>query len=98
MNENKADTQAAAIEEAIAEFKRLGELLKELEDCLADTFEELMEYIEFPEREKYALRRKICFTQAPQTDAKLWRENRAIFRPYKRAHNSRNQSTKEAFV
>lgn len=86
MNENKADSQAAAIEEAIAEFKRIGELLKECADNLADTFEELMECIEIPEREKYTPCRKIGFTQAPQIPVKLWRKNRALFRPYKRGY------------
>ena len=80
MNENKADFQAAAIEEAIAELKRLGELLKKF----ADNFKELMEYIEFPEREKYTLRRNIGFPQAAQTPAKLWQKNRALLRLYKR--------------
>ncbi len=84
MNENNADYQAAAFEEEIAEIKRLGELLKEFAGYVEDTFEEIMEYIEIPEREKYTLRRKIGFPQAPQTPVKLWRKNRALFRPYKR--------------
>ena len=84
MNENKADFQAAAIEEAIAELKRLGELLKKFADDFADNFKELMEYIEFPEREKYTLRRNTGFRQAAQTPAKLWQKNRALLRLYKR--------------
>ena len=76
--------QAAALEEAAAAFQRLAEMLKEFADNIAGDFEELMECIEIPEREKYTPCRKIGFPQAPQIPAKLWRKNRALFRPYKR--------------
>ena len=76
--------QAAALEEAAAAFQQLAEMLKEFVDNIAGDFEELMEFIEIHAREKYTPCRKIGFPQAPQIPVKLWRKNRALFRPYKR--------------
>ena len=76
--------QAAILEETAAAFNRLAETLKEYADNIADTFEELMECIEIPERETYEPCLKIGFPRAPQIPTKLWRKNRAIFRQYKR--------------
>lgn len=76
--------QRATIEDAAEAFKRVAELLKEFADRIADTFEEIMENIEIHERETFEPCRKIGFPRAPQISAKLWRKNRALFRPYKR--------------
>ncbi len=80
--------QAAAFEEAAAAFKKLIEALNEFaenikENC-ADLLEELKECVEIPERQTYEPCLKIGFLKAPQITAKLWRKNRALFRPYKR--------------
>ncbi len=80
--------QAAAINEAVAGFKKLTEALNEfaenIKENFADFLEELKERVEIPERETYEPCLKIGFPKAPQSAVKLWRKNRALFRPYKR--------------
>ena len=80
--------QAAALNEATAAFKKLAEALNEfaenIKENYADFLEELKECVEIPERETYEPCLKIGFPKAPQIAVKLWRKNRALFRPYKR--------------
>lgn len=80
--------QAAALDEAAAAFKKLSELLNELaenfKENYGDLIEELKECVEIPEKETYEPCLKIGFPKAPKIPVKLWRKNRALFRPYKR--------------
>lgn len=80
--------QAAALDEAAAAFKKLAELLNEFaenfKENYGDLLEELKECVEIPEKETYEPCLKIGFPKAPQIAVKLWRKNRALFRPYKR--------------
>lgn len=80
--------QAAALEEAAAAFQRLAEALKEFAENITENYgdflEELKECVEIPERETYEPCLKIGFPKAPRIPVKLWRKNRALFRPYKR--------------
>lgn len=80
--------QAAALDEAAAAFKKLAELLNEFaenfKENYGDLLEELKGCVEIPERETYEPCLKIGFPKAPKIPVKLWRKNRALFRPYKR--------------
>lgn len=80
--------QAAALDEAAAAFKKRAEPLNEFaenfKENYGDLLEELKECVEIPEKETYEPCLKIGFPKAPQIAVKLWRKNRALFRPYKR--------------
>lgn len=80
--------QTEAIGEAAAAFKELAELLNEFAENFKEDYskllEELKERVEIPEQETYELCLKIGFPRAPKIPVKLWRKNRALFRPYKR--------------
>lgn len=80
--------QAAAFEEAAAAFKKLEEVLNEFAESIKENYgdflEELKECVEIHERETYEPCLKIGFPKASQIAVKLWRKNRALFRPYKR--------------
>lgn len=80
--------QAATLNEETEALKKLVEALNEfaenIKENFADFLEELKECVEIPERETYEPCLKIGFPKAPQIAVKLWRKNRALFRPYKR--------------
>lgn len=88
---NKA---AIAIRELAEVF---NEFMENLKENFSDFLEELEECIEIPERETYKPCLKIGFTKAPQFPVKLWRKNRALFRPCKGVQFP-NQSVKEVLV
>ena len=91
----------AVFNKAVVAIRELSEAFNELMENLKENFtnylEELVDCIEIPERETYKPCLKIGFTKAPQTPVKLWRKNRALFRPCKGVQFP-NQSVKEVLV
>lgn len=76
------------IEAAAAAFQEIAELIKQLAENIKEKYDEILEELkeceEITERETYEPCLKIGFPKYPQIPVKLWRKNRALFRPYKR--------------
>lgn len=91
MQEFLTPIKTAALESAAEALKKLNEMLtEELEQAikaLEDAFKQIKEAadnIVFLEREKYTPCHEIGKPRAAYFFAKLWRRNKALFRPYKR--------------
>lgn len=83
-----------AIEEIAEAIKTISETIKEINEELTEQFREIV----FEEREKY--KPCLCVQLPPPSyrSIKLWRKNKAIFRPYRRARKGvENKRLEEAF-
>ena len=88
MNLQKITLNEETLEAAAAAFQEMAELIKQLAENIKEKFDEMVEELkeceEIIERETYEPCLKIGFSKSPQSPVKLWRKNRALFRPYKR--------------
>lgn len=94
--------QAAALEEAAAEFKKLAEALNEFAESIkenyADFLEELKECVEIPERETYEPCLKIAFRKLRKLQLNYGEKIALCLDRTREAFNSHYQSVKEVFV
>lgn len=75
------------IDSAIDAINQLANCCSETWDSICEVWDSITEFlkdIKITEFEKYEICRVIGFPRRYQRNYKLWRKNRALFRPYKR--------------
>lgn len=83
-----------AIEEIVKAIKNISETIKRINEEIAEQFREIV----FEEREKYKPCPCVPLPPPSYRSIKLWRKNKAIFRPYRRAQKGgENMRSEEAF-
>lgn len=84
LDAEQAEKSAEEWDELVETLQKVIAKIQEAFSSISKQAEEILKNIEFTTRIKYAPCLKIGTRAAPQIKGKLWRKNRALFRPYKR--------------